>query len=162
MAMRRFLFFIVFLLGLGTITVHAQQDSIPTDSVLYQQAIQAFQNQRFRLKVNSYEDHVRPIKPVQSKSYVALWNGNIVISCYPGGWANSSSGWLSGGRVANYRMKTDKKGNLRVTVTYRDDAGRAAKLIFRLKQGSNHCSMTCNPIKFFGKFSLTGELLPYE
>ena len=159
--MRRFIFFIVFLLGLGTITVHAQQqDSIPTDSVLYQQAIQAFQDQRFRLKVNSYEDHVRPIKPVQSMSHVVLWNGNIVISCYPGG--NDASAVLRGGRVANYRMKTDKKGNLIVTVTYRDDEGRAAKLIFRLKQGSNHCSMTCNPIKFFSKFSLTGELLPYE
>ena len=93
-------------------------------------------------------------------SYVALKDGNIVISCYPG--ENNASAVLRGGRVANYRMKTDKKGNLRVTVTYRDDAGRAANLIFRLKQGSNHCSMTCNPIKFFGKFSLTGELLPYE
>ena len=85
MAMRRFIFFIVFLLGLGAITAHTQQqDSIPTNSVLYQQAIQAFQDQRFRLKVNSYEDHVRPIKPVQSMSHVVLWNGNIVISCYPG------------------------------------------------------------------------------
>lgn len=93
-------------------------------------------------------------------SHVVLWNGNIVISCYPG--ENNASAVLRGGRVANYRMKTDKKGNLIVTVTYRDDAGRAAKLIFRLKQGSNHCSMTCNPIKFFSKFSLTGELLPYE
>ena len=162
MAMRRFLFFIIILLGFRTITVQAQQDSIPTDSVLFQQAVQAFQDQRFRLKVNSFEDHVRPIKPVQSKSFVALKDGHIVISCYPGGGSPYNlSAVFRGGRVANYRMKTDKKGNLKVTMTYRDDAGRSAKLIFRLKQGNNYCSMTCTPIKYFSKFSLTGELLPY-
>ena len=128
--MKQILLFIVCLFGLGTMAVHAQQDTIPTDSVLYQQAIQAFQNQKFILKVESYEDRTRTVSADQSMTYVVLEDGNITISCFPEG--TNAYGWAKEGTIANYRMKTDKKGNLRVTVTYRDDAGRAANLIFRL------------------------------
>ena len=162
--MSRYLFFILFLFG--TIIVHAQENSEQTDSVLYQQALQAFQDQKFILKIESYEDYgdygdrVRPVKPVKSKSYVVMWNGNMVISCYPA--ENNASAVLRGGRVANYRMKTEKKGNLIVTMNFSDRSAGDAKLIFRLKQGSNHCELACIPVRHFYKLNITGKLFPYK
>ena len=158
--MRRFLFFIIFLLGFGTITVHAQQDSIPADSVLYQQAIQAFQNQKFILKVESYEDRTRTVSADQSMTYVVLEDGNITISCFPEG--TNAYGWAKEGTIANYRMKTNKKGDLCVSMTVRRAPAGSAKLNFTIKKGSNRCVMTCNPIKYFHRFRFTGALIPYE
>ena len=71
-------------------------------------------------------------------------------------------GWAKEGKSSNYRMKTDKKGNLSVTMTFRDGFSGSAKFIFTLEKGSNRCIMTCSPIKYFRKFSLTGELLSSE
>lgn len=156
--MRQFLFFIVFLFGFGTITVHAQENSELADSVLYQQAVQALKDKKFFFKVDRFNDNSRSLKADPFKTYVFMEDENVTISCYPDGYG----GWAKEGKSSNYRMKTDKKGNLSVTMTFRDGFYGSAKFVFTIEKGTNRCIMTCSPIKYFRKFSLTGELLSSE
>ena len=146
------------MLGLGTMAVQAQENSEPTDLVLYQQATKAIKDKKFVFKVDRFYDNSRSLKADPSKTYVIMEDENVTISCYPDGYG----GWAKEGKSSNYQMKTDKKGNLKVTMTFRDEFYGSAKFIFTIKKGGNRCSMACNPIKYFRKFNFTGELLPYD
>ena len=156
--MKQILLFIVCLFGLGTMAVHAQENSEPADLALYQQAVKALKDKKFFFKVDRFNDNSRSLKADPFKTYVLMEDENVTISCYPNGFG----GWAKEGKSSNYRMKTDKKGNLSVTMTFRDSFSGSAKFIFTLEKGSNRCIMTCSPIKYFRKFSLTGELLSSE
>lgn len=154
----RFYLLLLTFVCIGTGVSFAQQDSIPTDSVLYQQAIQALKDKKFFFKVDRFYDNSRSLKADPFKTYVLMEDENVTISCYPNGYG----GWAKEGKSSNYRMKTDKKGNLSVKMTFREGFSGSAKFIFTLEKGSNRCIMTCSPIKYFRKFSLTGELLSSE
>lgn len=155
--MRRFLLLFVLVL-IGTEISFAQQDSEPIDTTLYEQAVKAMNDRKFVFKVDRFYDNSRSLKADPSKTYVLMEDEKVVISCYPDGYG----GWAKEGKSSNYRMKTDKKGNLSVTMTFRDGFNGSAKFVFKIEKGSNRCIMTCSPIKYFRKFSLTGELLPCE
>ena len=54
--MKQFLLFIVCLFGLGTMVVHAQENSEPADLALYQQAVKAIKDMKFVLRANQFID----------------------------------------------------------------------------------------------------------
>ena len=53
------LFFLVFLLGLGTMTVQAQENSESTDLALYQKATKAIKDKKFVFKASLFDDGKR-------------------------------------------------------------------------------------------------------
>ena len=52
--MKQILLFIVCLFGLGTMVVHAQENSEPADLALYQQAVKAIKDMKFVLRANQF------------------------------------------------------------------------------------------------------------
>ena len=54
--MKQILLFIVCLFGLGTMAVHAQENSEPADLALYQQAVKALKDKKCVLRANQFID----------------------------------------------------------------------------------------------------------
>ena len=155
--MKKFFLMLVAIL-VGANGLFAQDANKETDLALYQQAVKAMKDRKFVFKVDRFYDNSRSLKADPSKTYVLMEDEKVAISCYPDGYG----GWAKEGKSSNYRMKTDIKGNLSVTMTFRDGFSGSAKFVFKIEKGSNRCIMTCSPIKYFRKFSLIGELLPSE
>ncbi len=72
---------------------------------------------------------------------------------------NGLGGITVDGRVTNVTSKTDKKGNVDVSMTVQG-AAVSAKVDFRLMQGSNRCTATVTPNFNSNRVSFTGYIYP--
>ena len=155
--MKQILLFIVCLFGLGTMAVHAQENSEPTDLALYQQATKAIKDKEFLFKANLYSGEKRYYNVSPTTNYITLKDETVVMS-----FKSDAGTWAYEGKVKKFAVKEDKKGNINVKMTIKTSYSTVIQLNITIHKGSNHCVVVGNPIKYFDKFLLIGELVPYD
>ena len=70
--MKQILLFIVCLFGLGTMAVHAQENSEPADLALYQKATKAIKDKKFVFKASLFDDGKRYYQVHHAQNYIVL------------------------------------------------------------------------------------------
>ena len=81
--MKQILLFIVCLFGLGTMVVHAQENSEPTDLMLYQQATKAISAQEVKAEEKSIKESLH------EEAVKALEQQRFVVTFHAGEWGSS-------------------------------------------------------------------------
>lgn len=150
------LFFIVFLLGLGTMTVQAQENGESTDLALYQQAAKAIKDKKFVFKASLHDNGKRyqPVDP--SRNYIILDDDIVTLSCY------GTDGWSYEGKITKYSLRTDKKGNLHLEISVKKGLKSISNWDFCIEKNSNRCVVVCDPVRAEDRFVFIGELFPYD
>lgn len=156
--MKQILLFIVCLFGLGTMAVHARENSEPADLALYQQAVKAIKDMKFVLRANQFIDgddgKLFSVSPTMN--YVVVEGDKVLMKYNPQyGIGNGKEG-----EISNFKIKEDKKGNIEVRMTMSSGA-TSSKLKFYLEKGSDRCTFTCYPIRRNLKFKFIGVLTPF-
>lgn len=156
---RTVLLFFVFLLGLGTITVQAQENSESADLALYQQATKAIKDKKFVFKANLYDDGKRSYQVHHAQNYIVLEDDVVTMSCR---MSKTGNNYAIQGKVSDYRLKTDKQGNLHLSFSVKSNKSRLSKWNFYIKKGYNHCVVVSNPIRNDRGFTFIGDLETYD
>ena len=81
--MKQILLFVVCLFGLGTMTVQAQENSEPTDLMLYQQATKAISAQEVKAEEKSIKESLH------EEAVKALEQQRFVVTFHAGEWGSS-------------------------------------------------------------------------
>ena len=151
------LLLIVFLMGLGTM-VHAQQDSESADLALYQKATKAIKDKKFVFKANLYDDGKRYHQVNPTENYIVLEDDIVTLSCMP----KDGTGHAKKGKVSNFRLKTDKGGNLHLILSVKTYQSGFSRWNFYIDKGSNHCVVVVDPVENERGYIFIGELNPYN
>lgn len=152
------LLFLVFLLGLGTMTVQAQENSESTDLALYQKATKAIKDKKFVFKASLFDDGKRYYQVHHAQNYIVLEDDVVTMSCRMSKGRNNAMQ----GRVSDYRLKTDKQGNLHLSFSVKSNKSRLSKWNFYIKKGFNHCVVVSNPMRNDEGFTFIGDLETYD
>ena len=158
--MKQFLLLIICLLGLGTMTAQAQENSESTDLVLYQEATKAIKDKKFVFKACLYDDGKRYYQVDHAQNYIILENDLVTMSYH---MTNGSANFRAmQGEVSEYRLKADKQGNLHLSFSVKSNRIKLSRWNFYIKKGSNHCVMVSSPIRHDEGFTFIGELVSYD
>ncbi len=136
------------------------------DSILFRQAVEALEEREFVLEADRVEfKRGRMVYVTPSTNFVSVKGDQATIqlsfnnTVRPG--PNGIGGITVDGRVSNYQVKTDKKGNITVTMMVQGVAV-SAQLTFQMFKGTNKCTATVNPNFNSYRTSFTGTLYPAE
>lgn len=154
--MKNFILMLIVVL-VGTNTLFAQDDIKDTDLILYQQATKAIKDKEFLIKANLYSGEKRYYNVSPTANYITLKDETVVMS-----FKSDAGTWAYEGKVKKFAVKEDKKGNINLKMTIKASYSTVIQLNITIHKGSNHCVVVGNPIKYFDKFLLIGELVPYD
>ncbi len=135
------------------------------DSILNAEAMQALEDTAFVLEA----DHVvlkygRRVHVDASTNFVSVNKGETVVQLafnIPVSGPNGLGGVTVRGSLRNYKIRTDKRGDVYVTMSV-NGVGISAQVSITLWKGSNQATVDVIPNFSSGKISFNGVLLPYD
>ena len=158
---RTILLFLVLLLGLGTMSVHACLDGGTEDSALYELAIKAIESRKFVIRANTLSFKQGRSANVDSESnFVVLDNEKATIQVHT--YKQGSSDFapvLQEGKVSNLTQRYNKKGDVLLDAKVQNGPF-IMKMNIRLKKGTNVAYVRVSSIGNDGDFSLIGTMMP--
>lgn len=180
--MKRVLFLLVILL-FSTGMLMAQQDTAADKAAkkaekeakkeaeaaelmaLFEQGVQALQDSNFVLEAERVEfKHGRFVYVTQNTNFVSLQGDQSTIQLAfntPASGPNGIGGITVDGSVSKIEMKTDKKGNVSLSMMVQGVAV-SANVTIRMVKGTNKCTATVTPNFNSNRITFTGYLYPSE
>lgn len=135
------------------------------DQALFEEAQQAIEDKAFTLEADRVIFKRGSNVFVSSNTNFVMVNNDKasvqVAFNVPASGANGLGGITVDGRVSSYEMKTDKKGNVYLSMNVMG-TGISARVEITLLQGSNNANVTITPNFNSNRLTLSGKLLPLE
>ena len=103
-----------------------------------------------------------PSYGASTPNFVALQDEHATVQVAPfygGGGPNGVGGTTLDGRASNIILRTDKKGNVTLTMSVMG-TGLSATVSISMAKGSNRASVTVNPNFHSNRVTLDGVLIP--
>ena len=133
------------------------------DSLNFVRAVEAIEKLDFVLEANRLTFKRGQREFVNSTTnFVALQDEHATVQVAPfygGGGPNGVGGTTLDGRASNIILRTDKKGNVTLTMSVMG-TGLSATVSISMAKGSNRASVTVNPNFHSNRVTLDGVLIP--
>ena len=132
------------------------------DSIRSVEAFTALEQLDFVLEANRLSfKHGETAFVTSNTNFVSLSDDKAIIQVAPfnGGGPNGVGGITLEGRASNIKLKTDKKGNVTLTMSV-SGTGLSATVDISLPKNSYMASVTVNPNFHSNRVTLYGVLLP--
>ena len=135
------------------------------EQALFEEAKQAIENKAFTLEANQVIFKRGKSAFVSSNTNFVMVDGdsasvqvafNFTFSC-----PNGLGGVTVDGNVSGYKIKTDKKGTMYLTMNVMG-IGISAQVSITLPHGSNNATVDIRPNFNSNRLTLSGELLPLD
>ena len=126
------------------------------EQALFEEARQAIENKAFTLEAD------RVIFKRGRNAFVSS-NTNFVMVAFniPASGPNGLGGVTVDGNVSGYKIKTDKKGTMYLTMSVMG-VGISAQVSITLPHGSNNATVDIRPNFNSNRLTLSGEILPLD
>lgn len=135
------------------------------DQLLFEEAKQAVDNKAFVLEADQVIFKYGTTAFVSSNTnFVAVDGDNAVVQVafnIPVGGPNGLGGVTVDGKASDYKVQTDKKGNIHISMNVMG-VGISAQVIINLPKDGNDASVDILPNFSSNRFSLSGRLLPLK
>ncbi|CDC01510.1 uncharacterized protein BN659_01680 [Bacteroides sp. CAG:443] len=135
------------------------------DSLLAVEAVQAINEKAFTLEADRVVFKYGNMAYVNSNTnFVSVKGDNAVVQVafnIPISGPNGIGGVTVDGSVSDYEVKTDKKGNISISMNVMG-TGISARVFISLPKGTNHATVEINPNFNSNRMTLEGVILPIE
>lgn len=135
------------------------------DKLLFEEAKQAIENKSFVLEADQVIFKYGTTAFVSSNTnFVGMDGDNAVVQVafnIPVSGPNGLGGITVDGRASDYKVKTDKKGNISVSMNVMG-TGISAQVNITLMKGGNTATVDILPNFNSNRLSLSGQLLPLK
>ena len=135
------------------------------DKMLFQEAKEAIDNQTFVLEADRvYFKYGTSAFVSSNTNFVGLDGDKAVVQVafnVPFSGPNGLGGITVDGNASNYKVKTDKKGNIHVSMNVMG-IGISAQVSIDIPYGSNNATVDILPNFNSSHMTLSGELLPLD
>lgn len=135
------------------------------EQVLFEQARQAMENKAFTLEADRVIFKRGRNAFVSSNTNFVMVNGDNasvqIAFNIPASGPNGLGGVTVDGSVSGYKIKTDKKGNVYLSMNV-TGTGISAQVSITLMKGNNNASVEIRPNFNSNRLTLSGELIPLE
>ena len=133
------------------------------DSLNFVRAVEAIEKLDFVLEANRLTfKRGQSVFVNSTTNFVALQDEHATVQVAPfygGGGPNGVGGTTLDGRASNIILRTDKKGNVTLTMSVMG-TGLSATVSISMAKGSNRASVTVNPNFHSNRVTLDGVLIP--
>ena len=133
------------------------------DSLNFVRAVEAIEKLDFVLEANRLTfKRGQSVFVNSTTNFVALQDEHATVQVAPfygGGGPNGGGGTTLDGRASNIILRTDKKGNVTLTMSVMG-TGLSATVSISMAKGSNRASVTVNPNFHSNRVTLDGVLIP--
>lgn len=135
------------------------------DSLLAVEAVQAVNDRAFTLEADQVVFKYGNMAYVNSNTNFVSVNGNdaVVQVAFniPVSGPNGIGGVTVDGTVSDYEMKTDKKGNISISMNVMG-TGISARVFISLPKGTNKATVEINPNFNSNRMTLNGVIVPVQ
>ena len=154
--MKQILLFIVCLLGLGTMRLHAQQNK---ENEVCNETIALINARQFLIKANTLysqdEKRFYTVNPQCNFLLMDCERAKLQVT------NNEHIGFYEEHKVSDVKIKVSKKGDVLLTALLKDSR-KAIRMKIKLKKETNSCEVVFSSAKRSGNYTFIGELCPLD
>ena len=148
-------------------SIRIEQDILQAklDSLLYDEAVKAIDDKAFTLEADQVVFKYGEFAYVNANTnFVSVKGDKAVVQVafnIPVSGPNGLGGVTVDGNVSGYKIKTDKKGSIYLTMSVMG-VGISAQVSITLPYGSNNATVDIRPNFNSNRLTLSGEILPLD